>query len=113
MTQPRRDLGLVLLQAFGVDAVAALLLVLQHRQRERHHRQREQREQPAEQDAQTQRHAPRQAPPLHQCRLKKRKPRIGTFSMPSKLGSISRKASRMVLMCLRTLSRLRPLLMTW
>ena len=41
-----------------------------------------------------------------------RKPRIGTFSMPSKAGSTSRKASRMVLTCLRTLSRLRPLLTT-
>jgi hypothetical protein len=113
MTQPRGNLRLVLLQAFGIDAMAALLLVLQHRQRQRHHRQRKQREQAAEQHAQPQRHAPRQAPTRHRGALENRKPRIGTFSMPSKPGSISRKASRMVLTCLRTLSRLRPLLMTW
>ena len=113
MTQPRGNLRLVLLQAFGIDAVAALLLVLQHGKRQRHHRHREQREQPTKQHAQPQWHAAGQAPPRHPGALSKRKPRIGTFSMPSKLGSISRKASRMVLTCLRTLSRLRPLLMTW
>jgi hypothetical protein len=41
-----------------------------------------------------------------------RKPRIGMFSMPSNAGSTSRKASRMVATCLRTLSRLRPLFTT-
>jgi len=47
MAQPRGDLRLVLAQAFGIDAVAALLLVLQHRQRQRHQGQRQQREQAA------------------------------------------------------------------
>jgi hypothetical protein len=36
------DLGLVALQAFGMDAVAALLLVLQHRGRQGHHGQGQQ-----------------------------------------------------------------------
>ena len=40
-------------------------------------------------------------------------PRIGTLSMPSNCGSMSRNASRIVLMCLRTLSRLRPVFTTW
>ena len=108
--QPGRDLLDVLAKHLAVALVAELLLLAQHAHRERDGCQGEQQECAAEEHPQSQRHAMR--PPAHQL-LTQRKPRIGTFSMPSNAGSISRNASRMVLRCLRTLSRLRPLFTTW
>src|SRR5690606_11810912 len=109
------DFRLRLAQVTLVVAVAALLLVLQQHDGQQDRRDREQGEHAPEQDAQAERchRRPRglrhglAVPPSTQ-----RKPRMGTFSMQSKPGSTSRKASRMVLTCLRTFSRLRPLLTT-
>ena len=93
-----------------VGALQPLLLVgqqLQH-QRGAAHQQADEH-QPQQRAAQER--CRRQARQLQRAEFQ-RKPRMGTFSMPSKAGSISRRASRMVATCLRTLSLLRPVFTT-
>ena len=125
VAQLGRDLGLVLLESILVVAVTALLLVLQHHQGQAHCGQSQQQKCAPKKYPQAKRHPCGQQPvdiqaarQLHFMPLAasvgsaQRKPRIGTFSMPSNCASSSLNASRMVLTCLRILSRLRPLLTT-
>ncbi len=116
VAQSTDDLGLGLGEAGGVVVNAALLLLLQHGDGQRRHGKEEGEEGRAEKDAQ-----PEGGQPGQECLHRgppalawsdQRKPRMGTFSMRSKVSSSSRKASRMVLMCFRMLSRLRPLFTT-
>ena len=129
MAQPRHDLGLAAHKAVLVGLPGAFLLVLENHHAQGHRGHSQQHEHAAQQDAlaeggqaQARHFQPgqlqfgveqalhvRTAAPAWPTQ---RKPRMGTFSMPSKPGSTSRRASRMVLTCLRTLSRLRPLLTT-
>jgi hypothetical protein len=119
MAQLCRHLPHGLGEALAIAAVTELLLVLQHRQRDGDGGHGQQQEHAAEEQPQAEKceagPAPRgEAPaPGHGFVASHLKPRIGTLSMPSNVGSISRNASRIVLMCLRTLSRLRPVLTTW
>ena len=115
MTQAGNDLFLGLGEAFLIVVVTALLFLLQDGDGHRHYGQGEEQERRAKDDAQAEGRQPGQRG-FHWRRADgsdQRKPRMGMFSMPSKASSSSRKASRMVLMCLRMLSRLRPLFTTW
>src|SRR6185369_8020927 len=102
----RGDLRHRLREARAIAAVAEALLVLQHGERDGDRRERQQQEHAAEEETETKAREPGPLPGLQSLTQvhAQRKPRMGTLSMPSKLGSMSRKASRMVLTCLRTLS---------